>query len=129
MYGADELRRRGTPSSLGYKKSAGESYKLSDGSSKTRKLPNGESKRYLASLSMNSSSGLPDGPKRPDGETLGVQITSLRTENGEGKWETDSQGSQAKIFKTTTMSAAWEEVGKDEASDEIQGYRSTGNRI
>lgn len=44
-----------------------------------------------------------------DGES-GVVISSPGASAETGKWETDSTGSQAKIIKTTVVSAAWEEV-------------------
>ncbi|KAF1960760.1 hypothetical protein CC80DRAFT_544155 [Byssothecium circinans] len=125
LYGADELRRRGTPSELGYSRnrSKDDSYKLSSTKSfvhspeKRRKSSHGEGgiRRFLPMLSedtshMNSASGLPGGLRRPDGET-GVEISAHRDEGDVdvGKWETDSTGSQAKIVKTTVVSAEWEE--------------------
>jgi hypothetical protein len=58
----------------------------------------------------NSASGLPGGPRRPDGET-GVQIVAVkRTEGEDRKWETESTGSYSKILKTTVVSAEWEEA-------------------
>lgn len=71
----------------------------------------------------NSASGLPGGPRRPDGET-GVVITAPASSSAKekGNWETDSIGSQTKIMRTTVVSAAWEEAQRrsSEASlDEI----------
>jgi hypothetical protein len=128
MYGADELRRRGTPSELGYSRNKSASYKLSAHSfssgHKTRQPKRDERakaiRKFMPILSSttshsNSASGLPGGPKRPDGET-GAEISAMGKETGDearrksGTWETDSTGSQVKIVKTTVVSAAWEEV-------------------
>ncbi|KAF1995267.1 hypothetical protein P154DRAFT_445865 [Amniculicola lignicola CBS 123094] len=132
MYGADELRRRGTPSELGYSRSKGASYKMSatnstSDESKSRKSYVSEGlRRFLPMLSedltshSNSASGLPGGPRRPDGET-GVEISALGAGDN-GKWETESTGSQAKIVKTTVVSAAWEEAhgrSREASTDEI----------
>lgn len=71
----------------------------------------------------NSASGLPGGPRRPDGET-GVEIVALkRTEAEDKRWETESTGSHSKILKTTVVSAEWEEVERasmDMADDKIE---------
>ncbi|KAF2656093.1 hypothetical protein K491DRAFT_745555 [Lophiostoma macrostomum CBS 122681] len=133
LYGADELRRRGTPSELGYSRGKSESYKLSDQSTnaipkdprpKTRRRSG--IRRFMPTLSdtshANSASGIPGGPRRPDGEN-GVEITgpgaaALGQEDGR-KWDTDSTGSQAKILKTTVVSAAWEEAQNGNNSDAI----------
>ena len=84
-------------------------------------------RRYLPMLSedtshTNSASGLPGGPKRPDGE-MGVKISALRDErDGKvAKWETDSTESQAKIVKTTVMSAEWEERRSREMNSQEDG--------
>jgi len=129
MYGADELRRRGTPSELGYWRSKSASYKLSNTSSTAdntaHRKSQGETgiRRFLPILSeeftshSNSASGLPGGPRRPDGGQ-DVEISA----KGESKWETDSTGSQAKIMKTTVVSAEWEEAergDRERRSDEI----------
>jgi hypothetical protein len=132
MYGADELRRRGTPSELGYCRSKSVSYKLSTTSTTagetSRSKSQGETgiRRFLPILSddytshSNSASGLPGGPKRPDGEH-NVEISTPKHPDDK-KWETESTGSQAKIMKTTVMSAEWEETqrkSRDASSDEI----------
>ena len=60
--------------------------------------------------SANSASGLPGGPRRPDGE-MDVEITATHHKLGEDKrWETESTGSNSKILKTTVVSAEWEEA-------------------
>jgi hypothetical protein len=134
LYGADELRRRGTPSELGYSRSKSVSYKLSTVSTTSEpKSPKkeGESglRRFMPMLSgestshSNSASGLPGGPRRPDGET-GVVITAPGADAGlaERKWDTDSNGSQTRIMKTTVVSAEWEEAqrtSRNTSSDEI----------
>jgi hypothetical protein len=70
----------------------------------------------------NSASGLPGGPRRPDGE-IDVEITAVRSEGhiNIAMWETDSIGSQAKIIKTTVMSTEWGESevrkGKEDRCD------------
>lgn len=69
----------------------------------------------------NSASGLPGGPRRPDGE-MDVEI-SAPGRGGDGKWETDSTGSQAKIMKTTVVCAEWEEAEVQRRS----GDRESGN--
>jgi hypothetical protein len=128
MYGADELRRRGTPSELGYSRNKSASYKLSvhsfSSGHKTRQAQRDERgnaiRKFTPILSSttsysNSASGLPGGPKRPDGET-GAEISAMGKETSDeprrksGTWETDSTGSQVRIVKTTVVSAAWEEV-------------------
>ncbi|KAL6710958.1 hypothetical protein ACN47E_006833 [Coniothyrium glycines] len=124
LYGSDELRRRGTPSELGYSKSKISSYALSTSNSKTRpdtrhsrKSQNDAGiKRFLPMLSQektthsNSASGLPGGPRRPDGE-MDVKITAVHHKMGEDKrWETESTGSHSKILKTTVVSAEWEDI-------------------
>ncbi|KAF2637583.1 hypothetical protein P280DRAFT_530762 [Massarina eburnea CBS 473.64] len=135
LYGADELRRRGTSSELGYSRnrSKDESYKLSSAKSfvhspekRTKSSGGGEGgiRRFLPMLTentghTNSASGLPGGPRRPDGE-MDVEIRAHRDEGDMdvGKWETDSTGSQAKIMKTTVMSTEWEErVNRDKKYD------------
>jgi hypothetical protein len=120
MYGADELRRRGTPSELGYSHGKSVSYKLSSTSTTagdiSRSKSQGETgiRRFLPILSddytshSNSASGLPGGPRRPDGEH-NVEISTPKHPD-DRKWETESTGSQAKIMKTTVMSAEWEET-------------------
>lgn len=145
LYGSDELRRRGTPSELGYSRSKSGSYQLSSSHSNT-KSPHHEKqsqnhsqsrksqnetgiKRFLPMLSQertthsNSASGLPGGPRRPDGE-IGVEIVALgRVEGDDKKWETDSMGSHSKILKTTVVSAEWEvaqRTSRDFASDKIE---------
>jgi hypothetical protein len=145
LYGSDELRRRGTPSELGYSRSKSGSYQLSSSHS-NNKSPHHEKqsqnrsqgrksqnetgiKRFLPMLSQertthsNSASGLPGGPRRPDGE-IGVEIVALgRVEGDDKKWETDSMGSHSKILKTTVVSAEWEEAqrtSRDFASDKIE---------
>lgn len=136
LYGSDELRRRGTPSELGYSRSKSGSYQLSSNASKAggdakhnRKSPaDGGIKRFLPMLSQektthsNSASGLPGGPRRPDGET-DVEITALNHQLGDNKkWDTESTGSHSKILKTTVMSTEWEKAqrrSKDGSSNEI----------
>jgi hypothetical protein len=74
----------------------------------------------------NSASGLPGGPRRPDGET-GVHIAAVkRTEGEDRKWETESIGSYSKILKTTVVSAEWEEAQRmstDIVDDKIEVLR------
>lgn len=74
----------------------------------------------------NSASGLPGGPRRPDGET-GVEIVAVKRTDGEEKrWETDSTGSHSKILKTTVVSAEWEEAQRnsmDILDDKIEVLR------
>lgn len=137
MYGADELRRRGTPSELGYSRSRTASYKLNsttstaDRSSRIKSQGETGIRRFLPILSedytshSNSASGLPGGPRRTDGET-DVEITAKG--DGGTKWETESMGSQAKIMKTTVVSAEWEEAETKgrrsrESSDDIVTMR------
>ncbi|KAF1913211.1 hypothetical protein BDU57DRAFT_457023 [Ampelomyces quisqualis] len=145
LYASDELRRRGTPSELGYSRNKSGSYQLS-GSYRNTRSAHGEKqsqtrsqtrtsqnetgiKRFLPMLSQertthtNSASGLPGGPRRPDGET-GVKIVALkRTEAEDKRWETDSTGSHSKILKTTVVSAEWEEAERasmDMVDDNIE---------
>ncbi|KAF2035185.1 hypothetical protein EK21DRAFT_54871 [Setomelanomma holmii] len=145
LYGSDELRRRGTPSELGYSRSKTGSYQLSSAHSHG-KSPHGDKsrqsrsqnrktqnqygiKRFLPMLSQertthtNSASGLPGGPRRPDGE-MGVEIVALgRNEADDKKWDTDSTGSHSKILKTTVVSAEWEEAqrkSRDLGDDSIE---------
>ncbi|OAL03444.1 hypothetical protein IQ06DRAFT_243335 [Phaeosphaeriaceae sp. SRC1lsM3a] len=148
MYGTDEIRRRGTPSELGYSRSKSGSYQLSSSHSngktshrektsqsrsQIRKSQNDTGiKRFLPMLSQertthtNSASGLPGGPRRPDGET-GVEIVAVKRTDGEEKrWETDSTGSHSKILKTTVVSAEWEEAQRnsmDILDDKIEVLR------
>jgi hypothetical protein len=74
----------------------------------------------------NSASGLPGGPRRPDGE-MAVEIVALgRVEGDDKRWETDSTGSHSKILKTTVVSAEWEEAerkSKDIDADGIESVR------
>jgi hypothetical protein len=147
LYGSDELRRRGTPSELGYSRNKSGSYQLSSSHSNSRSPLHEKSqnrshsrksqnehgiKRFLPMLSQektthtNSASGLPGGPRRPDGET-GVQIVAVkRTEGEDKKWETDSTESRSKILKTTVVSAEWEEVERtsiESTHDKIEVLR------
>ncbi|OCK96684.1 uncharacterized protein K441DRAFT_606998 [Cenococcum geophilum 1.58] len=103
MYSADELRRKGmtTAGVLGRKKSGSEWYKLSSSTSKTS-----QSQRFIPTVG-STISGLPDGPKRPDGETT-VEISSPRETNVKKNGQVSDNGGLAKIIKTTTMSAAWD---------------------
>ncbi|KAF2014376.1 hypothetical protein BU24DRAFT_463171 [Aaosphaeria arxii CBS 175.79] len=136
LYGADEIRRRGTPSELGYSRSKSVSYKLSTQNSTTDETTKGSRirksqgesgiKRFMPMLSggttshSNSASGLPGGPRRTDGET-DVEISGPGA-GDDKRWETDSTGSQAKIVKTTVVSAAWEEAerhSREASCDEI----------
>lgn len=140
MYGADELRRRGTPSELGYSRnrSKASSFKLSSSHShqahspeKRHRPSQAESaiRRFLPRLSentshANSASGLPGGPKRTDGN-VDVEI-SAEAHGGEGRWDVESTGSQAKIVKTTVVCAEWEDRrsgDRERASDEIEVLR------
>jgi hypothetical protein len=128
LYASDELRRRGTPSELGYSRdrSKNGSYQLSSGTSfskshssssaeKKRQRSQGESgiRRFLPTLSenttshANSASGLPGGPMRPDGQ-IDVEIST--GDVADGRWETDSTGSQVRIVRTTVVCAAWEDA-------------------
>ncbi|KAF2475868.1 uncharacterized protein BDR25DRAFT_212428 [Lindgomyces ingoldianus] len=123
MYGADELRRRRTSTSTrdNTHSKSDESYKLSNtstwtGGNKSRRSDNESCriKRCVPILSLdstaqsNSASGIPGGPSRLHGQ-IGVAITAPRAPD-HTKWETESTGSQAKIIKTTVVSAAWEEA-------------------
>ncbi|KAI8938406.1 hypothetical protein NX059_004301 [Plenodomus lindquistii] len=135
LYGSDELRRRGTPSELGYSRSKSGSYQLSNdfkgGESKhSRKSQNDAGiKRFLPMLSQerttnaNSASGLPGGPRRPDGQ-MDVEIMAVHHKHGEDKrWETESTGSNSKILKTTVVNTEWEEAdskGGDSPIDNIE---------
>jgi hypothetical protein len=145
MYGSDEIRRRGTPSELGYSRNKGGSYQLSSSNSHGTSFKNEKGsgirsqgrksqtehgvKRFLPMLSQertthaNSASGLPGGPRRPDGQ-MEVEIVALGRVDGEDKkWETDSMGSHSKILKTTVVSAEWEEAernSKDMGDDSIE---------
>ena len=103
MYSADELRRKGvnTAGVLGYKKSGSEWYKLSSSTSKTS-----QSRRFIPTVG-STISGLPDGPKRPDGETT-VEISSPRGTNMKNDGQMSDTNGPAKIIKTTIMSAAWD---------------------
>jgi hypothetical protein len=145
LYGSDELRRRGTPSELGFSRSKSGSYQLSSSNSRSpqekhsqirsqsRKSQNEHGiRRFLPMLSQertthsNSASGLPGGPRRPDGE-MGVEIVALgRTEGEDKRWEVESNGSHSKILKTTVVSAEWEEAqrkSRDVFSDDIEVIR------
>jgi hypothetical protein len=145
LYASDDHRRRGTPSELGYSRTKSGSYQLSSSHSnakshhpekqsrarsKNRKSQHETGiKRFLPMLSQartthsNSASGLPGGPRRPDGET-GVQISAgKRTSSDDKKWETESTGSYSKILKTTVVSAEWEEAERtstDVINDKIE---------
>ena len=103
MYSADELRRKGvnTAGVLGYKKSGSEWYKLSSSTSKTS-----QSRRFIPTVGTTIS-GLPDGPKRPDGETT-VEISSPRGTNVKNDGQMSDTNGPAKIIKTTIMSAGWD---------------------
>ncbi|KAL5432991.1 hypothetical protein PMIN05_008577 [Paraphaeosphaeria minitans] len=137
MYGADEYRRRGTASELGYSRnrSKNSSFKLSSGHSHTASSPEKRHRpiqaenairRFLPMLSentnhANSASGLPGGPKRTDG-IVDVEI-SAEVHGGEGRWDVESTGSQAKIVKTTVVCAEWEDrrsERRESGSDEIE---------
>ncbi|KAF2197263.1 hypothetical protein GQ43DRAFT_496554 [Delitschia confertaspora ATCC 74209] len=129
MYGADELRRRGTPSFLGYSKGKDGNYKLSDVSTSSgrsaRSHVNGTRKNSMSpnngklTSHCNSASGIPGGVPRPDGENLGVEI-SAQYHVGERSWEENSTRSEPKIIKTTVVTSEWEEVegAEEEASSE-----------
>ncbi|KZM20638.1 hypothetical protein ST47_g8280 [Ascochyta rabiei] len=124
LYGSDEIRRRGTPSELGYSRKKGGSYQLSSTDSKAgdtrpqsrKSRTDSGVKRFLPMLSQdrtthsNSASGVPGGPRRLDGR-IDVEITASKTNpEKDRKWETDSIGSNSKILKTTVVSAEWEEA-------------------
>ncbi|KAF2726798.1 hypothetical protein EJ04DRAFT_452641 [Polyplosphaeria fusca] len=127
LYGTDEIRRRTTPTSSTYAQKGSGSYKLSSVTSTAeewkRRKSQGESgfRRFIPTLSgsstshSNSASGLPGGPRRPDGE-MGVEISAPARE--ERRWETESTGSQAKIVKTTVVSAEWERRSRDDCSND-----------
>jgi hypothetical protein len=67
----------------------------------------------------NSASGLPGGPRRPDGQ-MDVEISTGAVD--QGRWETESTGSQVRIVKTTVVCAEWEDVGtKDGRLGESKG--------
>jgi hypothetical protein len=136
LYGSDEIRRRGTPSELGYARSKSGSYQLSSTNSKageTKQCKKNQAeagiKRFLPMLSQdrttnsNSASGLPGGPRRLDGQ-IDVEITATSPRSGDDrKWETDSIGSNSKILKTTVVSSEWEEAqrqSRDDQQDEIE---------
>lgn len=140
MYGADELRRRGTPSELGYSRNRSKtsSFKLSSSHSNTAHSPEKKHRpsqaesairRFLPMLSentshANSASGLPGGPKRTDGN-VDVEITAAGAA-GESRWDTESTGSQAKIVKTTVVCAEWEDRrsgDRESGCDEIEVLR------
>lgn len=75
----------------------------------------------------NSASGLPGGPKRTDGN-VDVEI-SAEGAAGEGRWEVESTGSQAKIVKTTVVCAEWEDRrsgDRESGSDVIEVLRKDG---
>ncbi|KAF1976186.1 hypothetical protein BU23DRAFT_528555 [Bimuria novae-zelandiae CBS 107.79] len=146
MYATDELRRRGTPSELGYSRNRSKtsSYKLSSTNSHTGHSPEkrhrssqAESaiRRFLPMLSentshTNSASGLPGGPKRTDGN-VDVEITAQGA-GSESRWDVESTGSQAKIVKTTVVCAEWEDRRNDEqvsGSDEIGVARQNDFRV
>lgn len=122
LYGSDELRRRGTPSELGYSRSKSGSYQLSNDhkgmeSKHSRRSQNDAGiKRFLPMLSQdrtthaNSASGLPGGPRRLDGQ-MDVKITAMHHKHGDDKrWDSESTESNSKILKTTVVSAEWEEA-------------------
>lgn len=71
----------------------------------------------------NSASGLPGGPRRPDGE-MDVEITAVHHKAGDDKrWETESTASHSKILRTTVVSAEWEEArvkSRDGSCDDIE---------
>ncbi|OAL47805.1 hypothetical protein IQ07DRAFT_104374 [Pyrenochaeta sp. DS3sAY3a] len=136
MYGSDELRRRGTPSELGYSRNKSGSYQLSSNASKNggekkssrKSPPECGIKRFLPILSQertthcNSASGLPGGPRRPDGE-IDVEITAMNVIGEDKKWDAESTGSHSKILKTTVLSTDWEETlrkSRDGSSDKIE---------
>ncbi|KAK7187760.1 hypothetical protein PSPO01_05962 [Paraphaeosphaeria sporulosa] len=148
MYGADEYRRRGTASELGYSRnrSKNSSFKLSSSHSHTAPSPEKRHRpsqaenairRFLPMLSentshANSASGLPGGPKRTDGN-VDVEI-SAAANGGEGRWDVESTGSQAKIVKTTVVCAEWEDrrsERRESGSDEIEvlGKHELGPKI
>lgn len=139
LYGSDEIRRRGTPSELGYSRKKDGSYQLSSTDSKpgdtrpqSRKSRTESGvKRFLPMISQdrtphaNSASGA-GGPRRLDGR-IDVEISAM-THKGEKdrKWETDSIGSNSKILKTTVVSAEWEEAqhqSREGSIDEIKVLR------
>jgi hypothetical protein len=139
LYGSDEIRRRGTPSELGYARSKSGSYQLSSTNSKVGEKKHSRksqtetgTKRFLPMLSQerttnsNSASGLPGGPRRLDGH-IDVEITATGPRGGDdGKWETDSIRSNSKILKTTVVSSEWEEAqrqSRDIPEDEIEVLR------
>lgn len=124
LYGSDELRRRRPTSDLGDSRGKSDSYLLSSTASKsgggTRHSRRHETERDTRHIlpvctkektsHLNSASGLPGGPRRPDGE-IGVEITATYNRIGEDKiWETDSTGSRSRILKTTVMTTEWEEA-------------------
>ncbi|KAF2623653.1 hypothetical protein BU25DRAFT_172087 [Macroventuria anomochaeta] len=144
LYGSDEIRRRGTPSELGYSRRKDGSYQLSSTDSKTggtsppsrpqsrKSRTESSMKRFLPMLSQdrtthsNSASGVPGGPRRLDGR-IDVEITAMRNKSEKDKkWETDSIGSNSKILKTTVVSAEWEEAQRQSQEalvDEIKVLR------
>ncbi|KAF2268656.1 hypothetical protein CC78DRAFT_540516 [Lojkania enalia] len=113
LYGADHIRRRTICSSSPSRSKSNASYKLSSIMSTTEEKRNRKSqcengmKRFRPMFSAqstthsNSASGLPGGPRRPDGE-IDVEISASGPRE-EKRWDTDSTGSQAKIVKTTVV--------------------------
>jgi hypothetical protein len=69
----------------------------------------------------DSASGLPGGPRRVDGRT-DVEISAAGAEEG-GRWDAESTGSRVKIFKTTVVSAEWEDIGGKEGTGVLEGAR------
>jgi len=144
LYGSDEIRRRGTPSELGYSRKKYGSYQLSSTDSKTegtnpRSRPQSRKsrhdtgmKRFLPMLSYDrttnstSASGVPGGPRRLDGR-IDVEITAMKSRpEKDKKWETDSISSDSKILRTTVVTAEWEEAqrqSRDASVDEIKVLR------
>jgi hypothetical protein len=114
MYGSDEIRRRGTPSELGYSRNKGGSYQLSSSNSHGTSFKN-EKGSGIRSQGRKSQT--------EDGQ-MEVEIVALGRVDGEDKkWETDSMGSHSKILKTTVVSAEWEEAernSKDMGDDSIE---------
>ncbi|ORX91865.1 hypothetical protein BCR34DRAFT_271458 [Clohesyomyces aquaticus] len=135
MYAADEPRRHTTPSIGDYLRSGNdESFDMSDfssstGGNKSRKSQRESGiKRFIPSLSLdptthsNSASGLPGGPRRPDGE-IGVEITAPGPPNS-ATWDNESISSQAKIVKTTVVSAEWEQAERRSRESPTDGIWS-----
>ena len=106
MYMSDELRRRGITDTYGYNQSGSEMKDYHDTAPKIAARKSNTTfapKASFRQLQKHREFG------GTHGETTASIVSPSGTHVGENRaWDAGSQGSQSKIYKTTTMSTSWD---------------------